>query len=113
MNEVNHLFRVEYVTPYTRDYFLVKALSYENARIWAVDNFYDFLDENEDDAFQEYKESGESEEGVEFYDSGTYQRYLDGSDFEVKAVPESEYVEYIRNSDKPISFVNSEGKSFI
>ena len=78
-----------------------------------MDNLYDFLDENEDDAFQEYKESGEIEEGVEFYDSGTYQRYLDDSDFEVRLVPENEYVEYIQDSDKPIRFVNSEGKSFI
>ena len=113
MYEVNHLYRVEYVTPYTRDYFLVKALTYESVRTWALDNLYDFLDENEDDAFQEYKESGESEEGVEFYDSGTYQRYLDGSDFEVKVIPEIEYAEYIQDSDKPIRFVDSEGKSFI
>lgn len=113
MYEVNHLFQVEYVTPYTRDYFLIKALSYESVRIWALNNLYDFLDENEDDAFQEYKESGEVEEGVEFYDSGTYQRYLDGSDFEVKVIPEIEYAEYIQDSDKPIRFVNSEGKSFI
>ena len=43
MYEVNHLFLVEYVTPYTRDYFLVKALSYESVKIWALDNLYDLM----------------------------------------------------------------------
>lgn len=90
-------------TPYTRDNFFVRAHFSDMVKTWAAEHLYDFMDENEEDAFLEYKESGEDMEGVEFYDSGTYQRYRDGSDWEIcQFDTEEDILDWILEVEKPI-----------
>lgn len=101
MKEFN-CYEVIMYTPYTRDSFFVRARDEFAARKWAAENLYDFMDENEDDAFIEYKEAGEDQEDVEFYESGTYQRYRDGSSWDLFQMNQDDVLEWIEEVEKPI-----------
>ena len=54
---------------------------------WALSQLTDFLEENEEEVFEEFL-SGEMQE--DFYDSALYDWYVESSDYEIRPYPEDE-----------------------
>ena len=54
---------------------------------WALSQLTDFLEENEEEVFEEFL-SGEMKE--DFYDSALYDWYVESSDYEIRPYPEDE-----------------------
>ena len=104
------LYEVRMYNRYAIDYYLVRAMVVFSVQEWALVELYNFLEESEEDVFQEYRESGEDMEGIEFYESAAYQRYVDEATYEIKKIDEEEYVEYIKECDRPIRTLDISGK---
>lgn len=81
------LYEVLLNTPYTRGRRVVNSPSLQLTKEWAVSQLTDFLEENEEEVFEEFL-SGEMKE--DFYDSALYDWYVESSDYEIYPYSEDE-----------------------
>ena len=66
---------------------MVNSPSFQLTEEWAVSQLTDFLEENEEEVFEEFL-SGKMQE--DFYDSALYDWYVESSDYEIRPYSEDE-----------------------
>lgn len=81
------LYEVLLNTPYTRGRRVVNSPSLQLTKEWALSQLIDFVEENEEEVFEEFL-SGEMQE--DFYDSALYDWYVETSDYEIHPYSEDE-----------------------